>query len=368
MRQVLGSRNARLSSWEVDHLPYLAVLPGRALARLSGWAALDAGRNARWSTVIKVIAPPKTASTTTDSGQREVLAYRSGLLTDLPGRFRAPRVYSIDDAEDGGTWLWLEDLHDIHGRRWRLEQFTTAAHDLGVLNGHYLVSRPLPVEPWLHQWLRYAWAEGHAEIQRMPSYRADLQRMLYLPQVRRHFSSHSVSRIMQLLDDQRLFLRRLSRIPETLCHHDAALANLFAVRGRDGLLETVAVDWEKIGPGAIGAEIATLTFGTLRRCEFEGRNAIELDAAVFDGYVAGLREAEWHGPVDLVRLGYTAAIALRWTVLAGILRMLVNGAESVWTSEGVLIPAEAVLEQRVRLAEFLLDRADEARRLAHDAM
>ncbi|MDQ6670643.1 MAG: hypothetical protein M3069_07790 [Chloroflexota bacterium] len=70
-RSLERSSSARLSSGEVDHVPYLSALPGRALARLTGWAALDAGRNARWSTVIKVIAPPKTASTTTASGQRD---------------------------------------------------------------------------------------------------------------------------------------------------------------------------------------------------------------------------------------------------------------------------------------------------------
>jgi len=131
----------------------------------------------------------------------------------------------------------------------------------------------------------------------------------------------------------------------------------------DGLVETVAVDWEKIGPGPIGAEIATLTFGTLRRCEFDVAGADELDAAVFDGYVAGLREVGWHGAFELVRLGYTAAIALRWRVLAGILRMLVHGGGPVRTSQAALLPSEVVLMQRVRLAEFLLDRADEARRL-----
>ena len=158
-------------------------------------------------------------------------------------------------------------------------------------------------------------------------------------------------------------MRWLSRLPETLSHHDAALANLFAVRGPEGLMETVAVDWEKIGPGPIGAEIATLSFGTLRRCEFDGARAEELDAAVFAGYVNGLHEAGWRGPVELVRFGYTAAIALRWTVLAGILHMLVHGGEAVRTSHGVLVPSEALLVQRVRLAQFLLDRADEARRL-----
>jgi hypothetical protein len=313
----------------------------------------------------KFIAPPPDPYTSTvpDSGYREVLAYRSGLVGELPGRFRAPRVYSIDDAEDGRIWLWLEDLHDAYGRDWPLQQFSAAANDLGVFNGHYLVSSPPPSEPWLNQWLRYAWAEEHAEIQRIPAYRADLERTLHMPQVRHHFGPQTVATITQLLDDQPTFMEWLARLPETLCHHDAALANLFAVRGPDGMRETVAVDWEKIGPGPVGAEIATLTFGTLRRCEFDGARAEELDAAVFDGYLNGLREAGWHGAVELVRLGYTAAIALRWTVLAGILHMLVHGAGPVRTSQGALVPSEMVLVQRVRLARFLLDRADEARRL-----
>jgi hypothetical protein len=85
--------------------------------------------------------------------------------------------------------------------------------------------------------------------------------------------------------------------------------------------------------------------------------------AVFAGYINGLHEAGWQGPVELVRLGYAAAIALRWTVLAGILKMLVHGVGPVRTSQGVLIPSDAALVQSVHLAQFLLDRADEARRL-----
>jgi len=362
MRLVVDSSRARLITWGLEELPYLTVLPGRALARLVGSAGLETGERARWSVVVKVITPARAGSSVPDSGYREVLAYRSGMLAELPGRFRAPRVYSIDDSEDGRILLWLEDLHDMYGRDWPIQQFSAAAHDLGVFNGHYLGSSP-PAEPWLNQWLRYAWADEHAEIQRVPSYRADLERTLSMPQVRHHFASHTVATITQLLDDQRTFIAWLARLPETLCHHDAALANLFAVSGPDGLVETVAVDWEKIGPGPIGAEIATLTFGTLRRCEFDGARADELDAAVFDGYVAGLREAGWQGPIELVRLGYTAAIALRWTVLAGILHMLVHGAGPVRTSQGALVASEVVLMQRVRLVEFLLDRADEARRL-----
>jgi hypothetical protein len=364
MRQVLGSTTARLSSWQLEELAYLTVLPGRALAHLAGVADLETGEAARWSAVVKVITPHREHSSVPDSGYREVLAYRSALLAKLPGRFRAPRVYSIDNGEGGRIWLWLEDLSDVYRRYWPLQQLRTAAHHLGVFNGHYLVESQLQSEPWLNQWLRYAWAEEHTQVNRIHAYRADLERTLHLRQVRDHFDSQTLARITRLLDDQTQFMRWLSRLPETLCHHDAALANLFAVRRPDGLLETVAVDWEKIGPGPIGAEIATLTFGTLRRCEFDVARADELDSAVFDGYLAGLREAGWHGRVEVVRLGYTAAIALRWTVVAGILHMLVHGTEPVRTSQGVLVAAGDVLVQRVRLVQFLLDRADEARRLA----
>ena len=203
MRLVLGSTTARLNNWQVEQLPYLSALPGRALARLAGSAALETGESAGWSAIVKVITPrDREGSSLPDSGYREVLACRSGLLTDLPGRFRAPRVYAIDDAEDRRIWLWLEDLHDVYDRSWPLQQFRTAAHDLGVFNGRYLASGPLPAEPWLNQWLRYAWAEEHAEIQRIPSYRADLERTLNLPQVGQRFGVQSVATISRLLDDQ----------------------------------------------------------------------------------------------------------------------------------------------------------------------
>ena len=124
----------------------------------------------------------------------------------------------------------MEDLSDVYRRRWPLQQFRTAAHHLGVFNGHYLVTSPPLFEPWLNQWLRYAWAEEHTEIERIPSYRADLEHTLDSPRVRRHFHSQTIARITQLLDDQSRFTEWLSQLPETLCHHDAALANLFAVQ------------------------------------------------------------------------------------------------------------------------------------------
>jgi hypothetical protein len=128
----------------------------------------------------------------------------------------------------------------------------------------------------------------------------------------------------------------------------------------------VAVDWESLGLGAIGAEIATLVFGTMRRVEFDAVRAVELDRVVFDGYLADLREAGWTGGVRQARLGYAAAVALRWSVLVHTLRMLVDPGLRVSMARHRQVSPEQLVWQWVRLSEFLLDRADEARCLDTD--
>jgi hypothetical protein len=358
MHEIPGLTDARLDDWSIAPLAYLSVLPGRGLYRVGGTATSEPECRLDWSAVAKAIGPPQT------SGHREVLAYRSGLLANLSGPLRAPRLYGIEDRPDSATWLWLEDVHDRYGRRWPLEQFAAAAHDLGVFNGQFLTSQSVPTQPWLNPWLRQMWAEQRAEVDATPAYRATLERTLDLPEVRQHFGGPTRGQVLRLLDDQPSFRTLLTQLPETLCHHDAALANLFAVEDPHAARGTVAVDWEKIGPGPIGVEIATLTFGTLRRCEFDAARVGELDACVFGGYLEGLREVGWQGPTEQVRLGYLAAIGLRWTVVAGIVRMLVEGAKAVWTSPGAYVSAEEVVEQRVRLVRFVLKCAHEARTLA----
>jgi len=364
MRHAVGSSTAELGDWQWQPLSYHTVLPGRLLARVTGSALVDRHEVVPWSSVVKIIRQTaiderrEIASST-----REILAYRSGLLTDLPGPLRAPRVLEINE-ENGAVWLWLEDLKDVHARRWPLEQFGLAARHLGLFNGAYLVSRAVPTDPWLNYWLSRHQAELHTGLERSPTY-WELQQLVRHPLVQRLLGATIATRTAQLLQGQAQFVDALSQLPLTLCHHESSLANLFAVRRSDGQLETVAVDWEQVGPASIGADISTLVFGTMRRCEFDAEQAVELDRVVFAGYVAGLRDAGWDGDVQQVRLGYTAAIALRWSFLASAIGELLEGAPQVQhPSQGWRVTPDAAVRQWVRLIEFLLDRADEARRLA----
>ena len=83
-----------------------------------------------------------------DGWDREVQAYRSGLLDDLPDRLVAARCYGIEERP-GAAWLWLEDVTDEIGPHWPIARFALAARHLGRLSGRYLTERPLPDDPWL---------------------------------------------------------------------------------------------------------------------------------------------------------------------------------------------------------------------------
>jgi hypothetical protein len=91
----------------------------------------------------------------------------------------------------------------------------------------------------------------------------------------------------------------------------------------------------------------------------------ELDAACFAGYVAGLREAGWVGDERLVRLGFTAAAALRHTVglLRLVLPVVIDPALRPAMEDLFRRPLEAVIEGWAELWSFQFGLAEEARAL-----
>jgi len=87
-----------------------------------------------------------------------------------------------------------------------------------------------------------------------------------------------------------------------------------------------------------------------------------LEKAVLTGYLAGLREAGWTGDERLARLGYLIALALYW---GGTLPCEVASVQPGESKVNVELkygrPVEDLLPGWTQLAEFALERADEAR-------
>jgi hypothetical protein len=315
VRDLLGEPTAVLAGWSCLPLGGGAG-EGLGLYRVSGSARVGADPLS-WALVVKVYAATDGADPGAwDYPTREGLAYGSGLLDVLPGGLGAPRCLAVETQPDGTGWLWLEAVTDAHPGPWSLDRYAQVARELGRFNGAYLVGVPLPDQLWVsHGWLR-SWVEtagpALAELERLAdSGGPQVLQLLYPPAV--------IVELRRLWEERECFLTALDRLPRTFCHNDAFRRNLLHRETPAGE-QLVALDWAYSGHGAVGEELVEVVLGSLFMFEAVGIRPHDLEAACFAGYVAGLREAGWAGNEVLVRLGYTAAAALRLTV--GIVQLL----------------------------------------------
>ena len=145
------------------------------------------------------------------------------------------------------------------------------------------------------------------------------------------------------------------------CHHDAVAANVFA-RERDGSAETVLIDWESVGPGPAGADLASLLFSSPRRGDFSARRLPELIPAALSAYERGIADTRASVRSDEVRLGLHASVSLRWTLVRDVIGLLGDPGRARRGSAPHETP-DAALAELLALVPVLLDSAAKARRL-----
>jgi hypothetical protein len=157
--------------------------------------------------------------------------------------------------------------------------------------------------------------------------------------------------IEQLMLAQPRLRTLLETVPQTLCHHDAVGANVFPTA--EG---TVLIDWESVGVGAVGADLASLLFASVRR----GDADIATVRAVWDAAVAAFAEA-CAGAVsaDDVRRGFDAAITLRWKLAVDVAATLESG-QPARRGSAPAEPPERAMDELVALVDVLLDAARRA--------
>ena len=320
---------------------------------MHGTAVLD-GLSLRWSLIEKVTERPDVASEYLyDNGMREFRAYQSGLLGDLAPGMVAPRAYGFQESADGTLTLWLEDVSP--SERWAPEQFIDTARHLGRFAGRWL-HRP-PEYPWLFR----DWIDRHSQ----PAAVADGLEIIQATRGRSDIEGRLEPGLQDaalLIEDQPLYRSALEGLPQTLCHHDAVRANLFS-RVRYGARETVAIDWEMVGPGAIGADLASLLFSSVRRGDLSTASLLAIKPRALEAYAVGATEMGAAVEPTEVRLGFSAAVSLRWSLVRDVVVALASG-RPVRRGSAPQEPPETALDELVALTHVLLDSAIEARQLA----
>lgn len=325
-----------------EPLEYDAFLAHRAVHRLHGVVRSAEGRIG-WSLVEKTTEGPHLAAPyLRDNAEREHAALTSGLLEDLAPGVRAPRLLGAHEAEDGRLTLWLEDVEDRAPRPLEAGTLLATAHDLGALAGRRLGA--VPEEPWLFTgWIaRHAQAPAQAEALRSlgtarPETSARMGRRL--------------GEVRALILAQPRLRALLEQLPPTLCHHDAVGANLLFPG--DG---TVLIDWESVGPGPAGADLASLLFSSVRRGDASARVVAPLVPDAVSAYLDGMAEQQAHVDAPRVRRGFRAAICLRWKLAVDVLRALDAGQVPRRGSAPQETPEQA-LEELLELTDLLLDTA-----------
>jgi len=369
--RALGQDGLELGAWECRPLVYdVRNVGALGVYRLDGTAHGD-GTSYPWSVVLKIVRnpagveigpgitvpseelPPEHAS----YWMREVLAYRSGILADLPEGVSAPRCFAVSDAAPQVVWLWLEDL-TAYGGPWTLARYEATARDLGRWNGAYLADRPLPAHPWL----RYDWlASWVAQVN--PRRPMMLAAVTAHPLLRVAFTPALLDRFNRLWDAASIFVGARARLPLTLCHRDAFPANLFSRTGSAGKRETLAIDWAFAGIGPVGEELGPLV--TMRADPDPGLAPHALREAAFGGYLLGLREAGWDGDPRLVWLGYATTAPLRYSfaTLGALARTLLADDGVGVLEQQRAQPIGQIIAHDAAFVADLLDLADEAEAL-----
>jgi hypothetical protein len=340
VEHAIGEPVMDIGAVEREPIAYDAFMAGRAVARLRGRALTPTGRVA-WSIIEKVTEGPKVSSPYLyDNGLRELRALESGLLDDLAPGLAAPLAHGLEERSDGRLTVWLEDLGGGSDRS--ASDILGAARCLGRLAGRW--HGRVPHEPWLFT----GWIDRHGQPEAVDRDLARLRSVRKPDELERRVS-WSVDDAIALIELQPALRTVLEQLPQTLCHHDAVAANVFR---REGQAETVLIDWEMVGPGPIGADLASLLFSSVRRGDVSAATMSELRPAALEAYAEGIRDVGREGDRALIGIGFHAAVALRWS-LARDVALAIDEDRRIVRGSVPYEPPEKALSELVALTGVL---------------
>jgi hypothetical protein len=359
VQRLLGAGSASVERWSAEAIVRSA---GETLGvwRVTGGAKVN-GILTPFTVILKGWAAADDAQDPTawDWPHREVRACASGLLDQLPGGLAAPRCLGEIRCADGTTWAWMTSVSAGALETWTIDHFALVARRLGRFNGAYLAGEPLPRAEWLSRGWTRKWTEAAREsIEQFDRYVA-------APLVAETFPPAARHALEQLFAARHRWFELIDALPQTFSHLDAYPRNVFLRPRPDGEVTLSLVDWSFTGIAAVGEELVALVSSSFLFGESGDLSCDQLDQIVFPAYVAGLRDAGWHGDERLVRIAFTGSLAMRYLVgtLRTALPVLANPHAEAIVARAFGTTLAQVTERTARHNAWALARADEFQRL-----
>jgi hypothetical protein len=253
----------------------------------------------------------------------------------------------------------LEHVNDRSDAAWAAARFALVARTLGRFNGAYLAGRPVPPDSWLHHNGTLVSAPGVLEHMVRLDLIADVA-LWSQPLLRAAFPEPVDPRLLRLWAARERVRAAISGLPPTLSHLDAWRDNLIVAAAPDDSERLVAIDWAGVGLAAVGTDASDLFGASFMQNRVAATDPRVIDSAIFDSYVAGLREVGWQDDTGMLRLAYAGHTALKYGLLLGWLPDVGNPAGAArWEAlSGMALPA--FLAHQAVLLYYLLDITEEA--------
>ena len=351
--------------WTVEPIGHEVLTDTTAgLFRFNGQGQSAKG-NRPWTVVLKCMNNPKQSSQQLREAsywRREIIAFQSGFLEELPPGVRAPHCYGVMENEDG-AWVWIEYIQEVTGMQWSLDYFQRTARQLGRFQGAYLCGTPLPDQPWLcGPFFGIGWAEQNGWSGFMnPEFEQNAWKS---PIVQGALDDKQKLRLLQLIVEKLRFDVVNNHLPQVLCHNDVHRKNfMWTLSPQTGEEELIGVDWAFTGPGAVGNDLGELVGNSMYFFDYDPYDVETLEAALLDSYLAGIADNRVGIDPRLVRLGYLISLSFWMEYLPGWTAFTLPTDSGVNVQAMYGHSAKEVLSGWVHLNAFCLDRADEARSL-----
>jgi hypothetical protein len=348
VRELLGDPSAQVIDFRATPLAEGAGNPTSAgLWRTSGFAH-SSGDIVEWSLVVKAVTLPVDARLNHDDPRflnywrREIEAFRSPLLQDLPSGMQTPAFYGdVDlDLAEKYALLFMEDLGAIDRAAWDVDSYVFAARAFAAWQRPFVASQSLPPDWWLADDVARRWV-GITEF--YFSRLVSLADSGYEPLAALNVDTCTprMRPLLRTIYEPESLLVPLDHLPHVLCHNDANIDNL-VIRETSSGPELVIFDVQWTGAAGVGTELGQFLCHVPMEMEGLSREAIE--SLVIDAYLDELTRDGAEVTREQVEFGYCASAAIRQFHFA--LALLAGDLED-------LLDTQADAEIRKRVATFI---------------